>query len=140
MNKILNALKIKLHNQQTEIMQQSQIVAKEHLEIEHQLHEIHSRISNVSQISKIIIPEKEIAGKHFISAQQQIETALKIKQNHLNVLKKQLETKRIKLKTRLKLLEKYQAHQQKMNTHLITLAEQNFIDEWVVQQGSTNEN
>jgi deoxyribodipyrimidine photolyase-like uncharacterized protein len=139
MNKTLIALMTKLKWQINEVEKQLQTIEHEINSFDLQLHDIQQKIINASKTSKYILPEREIAGLHFIISQQTLQEELKQKLTEHNFQHKTMNSKKIRLETELKMLEKHQNNQLKMEEKSALLIEQNTIDEWIIQR-KNNEN
>ncbi len=135
MNKTLNALMIKLKWQLTEVQQQLAVKLKEINEVDAQLHAIVQRMLKASSTPSVILPEKEIASLHFIMAQQQQHDEHRSNKVALMSEQEKLQTKKIRLDTELRMLEKYQERQLKIRIQQDVSREQYQTDEWIVQRG-----
>lgn len=134
MNKTLTALMTKIQWQLSNIQQQLQNVNQQILDLDSQLDETQQRITSASVAPRMIVPEREIAGMHFIMGQQQIQDDLNANKSELLAQQAQLNTKQLRLETELKMLEKHQNNQLELQRKQALLTEQNNMDEWIVQR------
>lgn len=134
MNKTLTALMTKIQWQLTGIQQQMQQVNQQITDLDSQLDETQLRITSASVAPRVIVPEREIAGMHFIMGQQQIQDELSASKSELLAQQAQLTTKKLRLETELKMLEKHQNNQLEQQRKQALLTEQNNMDEWIVQR------
>lgn len=134
MNKGLTALMTKLTWQCNGIDQELQTLSRQLAAIEQQIQEITARVAKASVSPSVIIPEREIAGLHFIMAQQQQLDQLHSNRTELLSQQDSLLKKKIRLNTELKMLEKYLENQQKDLDKKELTQRQHQADEWVLQR------
>lgn len=134
MSKTLHALMTKLQWQINEILQHVQSLNQSLEQLEKEMQVIQQAIDKAYVIPSVIRPEQEIARLHFIIGQEQQQEKLKGEKNHLISQKNNLENRKNRLNIELKMLERHQEKQsQKKHRDLLT-SQQNFSDEWVLQQ------
>ncbi len=136
MNKALCALMTKLKWQLNEVQQQMLTLEIQLKQIEERLQENQHNIFNASLPSSFILPEREIAGLHYIMNQQQQQDELKVCKAELLAEQDKLKIRKIRLDTELKMLEKYQDNQLKASQQQALVIQQNTTDEWIVQRRS----
>lgn len=134
MNKTLSALMTKLQWQLNELNQQLLVIEQELKHLEQQVQENQQTILNASKTPAYILPEREIAGLHFIMAQQQQQDELKASRTDFLTQQSTFTAKKIRLEMELKMLEKHQENQLKAAYQQALLTEQNNTDEWVLQR------
>lgn len=134
MNKTLTALMTKIQWQLAGIQQQLQSLEQQISTLDSQLNAAEQKIAGASRTPQVIIPEREIAGLHFIMGQQQIQDDLKANKSELLAQQTTLNSKKLRLDTELNMLEKHQNNQLEQQRKQALLTEQNNMDEWIVQR------
>lgn len=135
MNKTLSALMTKLQWQLNELTQQLLAIDQDMTLVDEKRQLNLNKLFEASATPKFILPEREIAGLHFIMAQQQQLDDLNNQLTTLQSLHNTLSSKKIRLSTELKMLEKHQANQLKIKAHTAQITEQKKADEWVLHRG-----
>lgn len=134
MNKTLQALMTKLQWQLRALDEQLQTLEQQLEALELQCQENQQKITNACAIPAFILPEREIARLNFMICQSQHQDELNTRKTELLSQKAMLTTKKIRLNTELKMLEKHQENKLKSKQQQTALAEQNKADEWVLQR------
>lgn len=134
MKSTLNALMKKLKWQLNEMEQELSVIGEKLEELKNISHEKDQKIQSASIPSSFILPEREIAGLHFIMKQQQELDDLKAQKAEFLAQKGKLELKKIRLNTELKMIEKHQENQLKINQQESQVQQQNLCDEWILQR------
>lgn len=134
MNKTLDALNSKLTWQLNEISQHLQTNAEELTKLQERLDAMQTKIHKGYVIPAIINPEQEIARLNFIVHHQQEQDYLKLEKKELNLRHSQLQERQLRLNSELKMLEKYQEKQQKIEEKTRQALQQHANDEWVLQR------
>lgn len=134
MNKTLSALMTKLEWQLTELEQQLQTLEQQLDVLKEQLDENQNNITRASAVPAFILPEKEIARLNFMIGESQKQDKLNTVQAELLAQKNHVTSRKIRLNTELKMLEKHQNNQLANKQLQAVLIEQNNTDEWVLQQ------
>lgn len=134
MNKTLQALMTKLQWQLTDLDKQLQALDLQLEHLETMLDDNQQKIDKACATPALIVPEKEIARLNFIIAESQKQDSLTLSKTELQSQKSRLTTRKIRLNTELKMLEKHQSNQQTNERLKGIVTEQNNMDEWVLQQ------
>ncbi|KTD25834.1 hypothetical protein [Legionella maceachernii] len=134
MNKTLVALMNKLSWQLNEVEQLSQAINEEQKSMQQSLHHLQQQIHQACATSALIIPEQEIARLNFIIQKQQRLEELSIENKAIETRLSQLNERKIRLQTELKMLEKYQGKLRKESLKKEIISQQNANDEWILQR------
>lgn len=134
MNKTLSALMTKLKWQLADMDKQLQLINKQLDELEQRLNENQQKIDKACEIPAFILPEKEIARLNFMIGESQRQEELNTGKTELLSQKNNLTSRKIRLNTELKMLERHQANQLVAKRFQAILIEQKNTDEWVLQQ------
>lgn len=133
MNKSLNALMTKLNWQLNELNLHLHEAQNQIQQVTQHIQAIDEHIDKARMNSLVINPELEISRLNFVTQQQEekddLSTALK---NHQDVEKK-LNDKIQRLKTELKMLEKYVQRDALSQKEQEQKNQANAMDEWVIQ-------
>lgn len=132
MNKTLNALMTKLTWQLQELDLQMQEINQQQTALALQLTEKEEQIAKACDTSALIFPEKEIARLNFIIQCQQQMDQVKSQKKELNDYLAQLQVRQLRLKTELKMLEKYQTQKQSERKKQDQQQQQSASDEWAI--------
>lgn len=134
MNKTLIALMNKLSWQLNEVSQALQTITNEQANLQKTDAGLQKQLQKACATTTIIYPEQEISRLHFIMHKQQQSEHLKLKMKELEAQQAQLEERKIRLHTELKMLDRYQEKQQEKALANEIYRQQNTIDEWVLQR------
>lgn len=134
MSKLLHSLTTKLAWQLNELSHNLHLIEEDILFLKQQLDNSRQKISSTCTIPAFILPEQEMARVHFVRQQLQQQDELKTKKAALLAEKNTLTSQLTRLKTELKMLEKYQEAKHKIQQQHILLTQQNNSDEWVLQR------
>lgn len=134
MNKTLIALMNKLSWQLNEVSQTLQTIINEQANLQEADAELQKQLQKACATTAIIYPEQEITRLHFIMHKQQEREHLKLEMKELEAQQAQLEERKIRLHTELKMLDRYQEKQQEKALANEISQQQNTIDEWVLQR------
>lgn len=137
MSTALNALMTKLNWQLNDLNEHLALAHAESLRMEQQITELEQQI-NQSCFSPVIInPEFEINRLNFITQEQ---TKLALLTSHLKEnqdLETKLNAKIMRVKTELKMLEKYLQRETLFQHSEQQKIQSNALDEWVIQKRKT---
>lgn len=137
MNTSLNALLIKLNAQKNDLTYELSACEAVSLHIKQQLVDLETTLNQSAKGSLLINPEFEINRLNFLTQEQDKKQALEIQLKQQQDLEARLLDKVLRIKTELKLLERYlegnKQEEQRKQAHL----QQQAMDEWVLQKGSS---
>lgn len=134
MNQSLNALMTKLNWQKNELSIHLQAAESERLKVLQQLQELEHKLTQSCVAPIIINPEFEINRLNFIAQQHEKKEELMMILKHHQALEIKLKDKLQRVKTELKMLEKYlEREQHTQQVHQKKVQEQ-AMDEWVTQK------
>ncbi len=141
MSTALSALMTKLAWQRDELQTHLHTVEEEFIKVKQQLEEIEQKVSQSSaRYSVEINPEFEMTRFNFITQLQNQKDELAEVLKNQEDLATQLSDKLLRVKTELRVLEKYlekeQVHQRKQQEK----AQEQSLDEWVIQRRNAYEN
>jgi hypothetical protein len=134
MNKTLTVLMNKLSWQVQEINEQLQTLNQQIINLEKKLSTIEVEIQKACVIPTVIYPEREIAGLNFIMRSRAQAESLREEKKILESQSLQLQTRQIRLKAEIKMLDNYREKQQKISTKKKLAKQQNDSDEWTLSR------
>lgn len=134
MNQSLQALMTKLNWQLNELNLQMQEVQAQLQSVNQHIQEIDDKVSKASLNSLTINPELEINRLNFVTQlHEQKDQWLSESRSHLEAENK-LKEKIQRVKTELKMLEKYLEKEKTSQQEQQKKSEDNAMDEWVIQK------
>lgn len=134
MNPSLNALTTKLNWQLNELHLHLQEAQNQAQAVMQQMQKIDEQIGHAKLNSLLINPDLEINRLNFVMQQQEKKEILAAQMKSHQDLEHKLEEKIQRLKTELKMLEKYMAREELIQKEQQNKAQDNAMDEWVIQK------
>ena len=136
MNKTLFALISNLEWQLNDLHQEQLILDEQGLKLDKTLQLEHDIWLKASVIYQVILPEQEMARLQFMLNQEQKKDALNEEKKRLLSQQEALTSRKNRLNLELKMLEKYQANQAKVDLHQMIVKQQNATDDWAMRERS----
>ncbi|CAM2806706.1 hypothetical protein [Legionella worsleiensis] len=137
MSKTLKALMTRLNWQTNEVSLELHNTEHESRMVEQQIKELEQKISQTCITSININPELEINKLNFLTQQQEKKEELQMILKNHQTLEAKLKEKLLRIKTELKMLERYlEREEQTAKKHQVK-AQENALEEWVLQQRKT---
>ena len=134
MNSSLTALLTKLSWQQNELSLQLKTVEKDIVGIKQNLDELVQKINHYSAPPLIINPEMEINKLNFITQKHEQKENLLIQLKNGHSLENQLKDKIQRVKTEVKMLQKYLDREANLEQQQMNKVQEHSIEEWVLQR------
>ncbi len=135
MNKSLSALMTKLNWQLNELNLQLHETQNQLQKVRQEMEALDEQIQQAGVNSLIINPDFEINRLNFITQQHEKKEELNMTLKQHQDTEKNVQEKMQRIKTELKMLEKYLEREQAELQEQQKKAENNALDEWVVQRG-----
>lgn len=137
MNSSLSALHLKLTVQQTELLNELVLCEQQSFKMQHDLLAIEKNQQQSASNSLIINPEIEISRLNFLTQEQEKKHALELLLKQQQQRDGQLRTKLQRIKTELKMLERYMEKSLQLKQEQQNNKQQQSMDEWAIQRECT---
>lgn len=134
MNQPLNALLTKLNWQLNELNLNLHEAQNQSQAVTQKIHEVAEGMNQAGLTSLVINPDLEINRLNFLTQQQERKEALTNTLKNHQELENKLNDKIQRVKTELKMLEKYLAREESCQKAQQQKAHDNAMDEWVIQK------
>ena len=134
MNQSLNALMTKLNWQQNELTLHVQAAESESLKVVQQLKDLEQKLNQSCVAPLIINPEFEINRLNYITQQHEKKEELEMILKSHQALETKLKDKLQRIKTELKMLEKYLEREKRKQQEQQNKMQEQALDEWVIQK------